>query len=273
MDFARYEIVVALLLVFTVPIFLHCIYFRPSSLLTRPSILILGPSGSGKTSLLIFLESGRNLATHTSQAPISVEISLPEERTTGQDKYRSINDPSNKSHETFILIDTPGHGKLRHHALKNLTEPQNLRGIIFIVDATTLTVGEDGLNEAATYLHDVLLLLQKTAEASKGSKEIPVLIATNKMDLFTALPVALIKKNLETEITKVRSSRSKSLLDSDISMNNGEEDDNWLGEVGSRDFKFSQMDEFNIPIEIQAGNVLGESPSVTKWWTWISERL
>ena len=196
----------------------------------------------------------------------------------GTDKYRSVNDPTNQAHKKFLLIDTPGHGKLRHHALENITNPQNLKGFIFLVDAATLSAAEAGLRQTADYLHDILLLLQKRmagGKSSKALKEVPVLIASNKMDLFTALPAALVKSTLEAEITKVRTSRSKGLLDSGIGMDGADDDkDDWLGEVGSSDFKFSQLEEFDISIEVIGGNVLGaEGPTVEKWWRWISERL
>ena len=191
-------------------------------------------------------------------------------------QYRSTNDPSNQVHKKFLLVDTPGHGKLRHHALENITNPQNLKGLIFVVDAATLSAGDEGLRQTADYLHDVLLVLQKRVgtKAAKALKEVPVLIAANKMDLFTALPVALVKSSLEGEITKVRISRSKGLLDSGIGMDDADDEkDDWLGEMGSKEFKFSQMEEFDIAIEVVGGNVLGDGSIVDKWWKWISERL
>jgi len=196
----------------------------------------------------------------------------------GTDKYRSVNDPTNQAHKKFLLIDTPGHGKLRHHALENITNPQNLKGLIFLVDAATLSAAKAELRQTADYLHDILLLLQKRIAGGKSSKvlkEVPVLIAANKMDLFTALPAALVKSSLEAEITKVRTSRSKGLLDSGIGMDGADDDkDDWLGEVGSSDFKFSQLEEFDISIEVIGGNVLGaEGSTVEKWWRWVSERL
>lgn len=145
------------------------------------------------------------------------------------------------------------------------------------MDAATLSAGDEELRQTADYLHDVLLLLQKRTDnkkAAKALKEVPVLIAANKMDLFTALPATLVKNSLEAEITKVRSSRSKGLLDSGIGMDDGDDEkDDWLGEMGSRDFKFSQMEEFDVTIEVIGGNVTGGSPTVNKWWGWISERL
>ncbi len=209
-----------------------------------------------------------------------VECSLPVGTTAASNKYRSVNDPSNLAHKKFLLIDTPGHGKLRHHALENITNPQNLRGIIFLVDAASLSAGDESLRHTSEYLHDILLLLQKRTTSSKTSKtprEIPVLIAANKMDLFTAVPAALIKNTLETEITKARNSKSKGLLDSGIGMDDSmdnEDKDDWLGEMGSKDFKFGQLEEFNVSVEVAGGNVLGgDGPNVTKWWAWIGERL
>ncbi|TAQ90882.1 DNA-directed DNA polymerase [Chlorociboria aeruginascens] len=271
-------LIVAILLVISIPVFLHTVVFRASGLTTLPSILLIGPSGSGKTALLTLFERGTHAETHTSQSPFAVECSLPVGTLAESDKYRSINDPTNHAHKKFLLIDTPGHGKLRHHALDNITNPQNLRGLIFMVDANTLSAGDEALRRAADYLHDILLLLQKRitgTKSTKALKELPVLIAANKMDLFTALPAALVKASLEREITKVRASRSKGLLDSGIGTEGNDEDnDEWLGEMGSSEFKFSQMDEFNISVEISGGNVLGEGgSSVGSWWRWVGERL
>ncbi|KAE8442123.1 hypothetical protein EG329_003829 [Mollisiaceae sp. DMI_Dod_QoI] len=270
-------LIVALLLVLTIPIFLHTVVFKASGLTTLPSILLLGPSGSGKTSLLTLFERGTPASTHTSQTPLSVECSLPVGTTASSDKYRSQHDPSSLTHKKFLLIDTPGHGKLRHHAQSTLTNPQNLKGIIFLVDAATLSSADEGLRQTADYLHNVLLMLQKRSTGSKSAKalkEIPVLIAANKMDLFTALPAALVKSSLEAEITRVRSSRSKGLLDSGIGMEDeNEENDDWLGEMGSKEFKFKQMEEFDVSVEVLGGNVCGEEPKVDKWWQWIAERL
>ena len=143
------------------------------------------------------------------------------------------------------------------------------------MDAAALSAGDEGLRQTAGYLHDVLLLLQKRMDIKSGKqlKEIPLLVAANKMDLFTALPAALVKSSLEAEITKVRASRSKGLLDSGIGMDEDGEKDDWLGEVGSTDFKFAQMEEFDVLVEVSGGNVSGSEPVTEKWWKWISERL
>ena len=149
-----------------------------------------------------------------------------------------------------------------------------------MVDAADMSLaGSEGLRQVAEYLHDLLLILQKRSTSSKTSKapkEMPVLIAANKLDLFTALPARLVKTSLEAEITTIRSSRNKGLLDSGIGMNEidiGEERE-WLGDGGEGKFEFSQMEEVNVPVSVAGGNVLGlDSSDVTQWWDWIGSNL
>ena len=140
-------------------------------------------------------------------------------------------------------------------------------------------IGSESLRETSEYLHDILLLLQKRSTGSKTSKapkELPILIAANKLDLFTALPAPLVKSALEAEISKVRTSRNKGLLDSGIGMNDvgvGEEKD-WLGDGGEGKFEFSQMEEVNVAVTVAGGNVLGtDGPDVAQWWDWIGGNL
>lgn len=149
-----------------------------------------------------------------------------------------------------------------------------------MVDAADIATSSSGadnepLRQTAEYLHDMLLLMQKRSTSSKSSKvptELPVLIAANKLDLFTALPAPLVKTALEAEITKVRISRNKGLLDSGIGMNDsafGEERE-WLGDGGEGKFEFSQMEEVNVSVSIAGGNVLGaDGPDVRQWWDWV----
>ena len=160
-----------------------------------------------------------------------------------------------------------------------------MKGIIFMVDAADLSTGSsivggiEGLREAAEYLHDVLLLLQRRSTSSKTSKapkEMPVLIAANKMDLFTALPAPLVKSSLEAEITKVRNSRNKGLLDSGVAMSDdgaGEEKE-WLGDGGEGKFEFPQMEEVNVLVSVKGGNVTGaDGADVKQWWDWVGSNL
>ncbi|KAL9603935.1 MAG: hypothetical protein Q9219_000873 [cf. Caloplaca sp. 3 TL-2023] len=269
----------SLLLIVSIPLILHFIIYNTTSD-TLPTILLVGPSGAGKTSLATLLERGRPAATHTSQAPLTVEISLPVKTPVASSRFRSPNDPTWEITKKLLIQDTPGHGKLRYHAIESISKPQSLSGIIFVVDAADLSsdAGE-GPRQTAEYLHDVLLQLQKQATSSKSSKapkEMSILIAANKLDLFTALPAPLVKSKLESEITKVRKSKGEGLLDAGVGTKDlgmGEERD-WLGEMGDGKFEFAQMEEFNIRVQVLGGNVAGAGGSdVKQWWDWIGSIL
>ncbi|KAL9130471.1 MAG: hypothetical protein Q9217_001343 [Psora testacea] len=224
-------------------------------------------------------ERGQDAQTRTSQAPLTVECFLPVTTAAASHKYRSVNDPSNKVHKKFLLVDTPGHGKLRHHALDSIMKAQNLKGIIFMVDAAEISAGNvngtenEALRQAAEFLYDILLLLQKRTMSSKSAKDRPlhIIVAVNKLDLFTALPTPLVKNALETEITKVRESRNKALLDSGVCMNDYDVEDekDWLGD-GEGNFDFSQMGQANVFVTVAGGNVVGpDGPDVKQWWNWV----
>lgn len=193
--------------------------------------------------------------------------------------FRSHNDPTVKSDRKFTVVDTPGHGKLRHHAIASLeaTEAKDLRGIVFVVDSAAIS-SPAGLTETATYLHDILLLLQKRQDSnsSKRPAGIPVLVAANKLDLFTALPAQLVRKYLEDEITNIRDTRAKGLLDSGAGADDQGEDREWLGEGGDGPFKFQHMAESDIEITVLGGNAIGEKDEageVNEWWAWIGENM
>lgn len=139
-----------------------------------------------------------------------------------------------------------------------------------------------GLAEAAEFLHDILLALQKRhtqSRSSKGPTSIPVLVAANKQDVFTSLPTAMVKTKLEEEVGRIRQSRSKSLIDSGVDVDEtggGDDEQNWLGEYGSGIFKFSQMEEHGVDVKVMGGNVKGEGDQggqVDGWWVWIGENL
>ncbi|CAD6500728.1 BgTH12-06435 [Blumeria graminis f. sp. triticale] len=269
------EVTVAILVVLTVPLLLHLFIFRSANRKSLPSIVLLGPCDSGKSSLLALLEGAQNVRTYTSQLPATVELSLPDDRVAGSTKYRSINDPTNLTCRKFSLTDTPGHGKLRYYALEKISAPQALSGVIFMVDAASLKSNNETLRHTAEYLHDLLLALKKRAEQMNTDVTIPVLIAANKLDLFTALPAPLVRKTLEDEVSKIQASKSKGLLSSEMDTNEEgmEEKEDWIVEKGSSNFKFSQLEEFGISLEVHGGHISGDKPSIDHWLVWISERL
>ena len=111
---------------------------------------------------------------------------------------------------------------------------------------------------------------------SRAPAAVPVLIAANKLDLFTALPAALVRSRLETELGRIRKTRSKGLLEASVGTDEvdaPEEGDDWLGEFGSEKFSFNQMREFDVEVDVVGGNVLGEGPGVGKWWSWIADKI
>ena len=267
-------LIVGALIIIGAPIILHLFLTSSNVYTSAPSVLLLGPDNAGKTALLTLYERGEKpAATHTSQVSQTVELNA----STDSDSKASFrnHDDTTGTHTQFLLVDTPGHGKLRNVAMGRLESTEKLRAIVFVVDAAALSEHE-ALAHTASYLYDVLLHLQKKASDKRKAKApVPVLIAANKMDLFTALPAAMVKSHLEAEFTRIRASKSKGLLDSGVGIDDigSEEQDAWLGEYGSEKFSFNQMQEFDIEVEVIPGSVMGDSPGADKWWWWIAQRV
>ena len=226
-------------------------------------------------SYFLKLGAGANRPTHTTQSPTcsSMMITDKGDSTT----YRSANDPSDHSTRQCLLVDTPGHGKLRYHALDRLANPDSISGVIHCVDASNLSTEVGGIHEAASYLYVVLLKLQSHAGLLHKSKarRMPVLIAANKMDLFTAVPLAKLQSDLETEIARFRASTSRGLLDSAVheTMYLGGEQ-GWLGGSGKPDFTFSQLQELNIDVTVLEGSAAGENgANVSQWRDWVEANV
>ncbi|EKG10130.1 hypothetical protein MPH_12730 [Macrophomina phaseolina MS6] len=270
---------ITLVVAFGLPILLHLYIYRHRTPVNTAAFILVGPSGAGKTSLLTALETGRPIPTHPSQTSHRSILALPESFVPFSARYRSAHDPTNAKTRQLALTDTPGHGKLRDAALAAAlaaASNKNLRGVIFLVDAAALA-DPAGLSDAAAYLHDVLLTLQKRytgSKTSKGPAATPVLVAANKMDIFTALPPGLVRTQLELEIEKVRTARAKGILDVGVSEDSLGEEHEWLGGGGEGKFEFKHMEEMNVPVEIAAGSVVGEDgPEVKAWWEWIAAQM
>ncbi|SMR52402.1 unnamed protein product [Zymoseptoria tritici ST99CH_3D1] len=268
-------IVVTLLIALILPVLIHSYLYRQAVSREAPSILLVGPSGSGKTSLFTLFATSTTPTTHTSQSPHTTTCQLPSHIRSSSSQFRSENDSSDRP--TFTLTDTPGHGKLRHHAFTLLTATPQPKNIIFTVDSAALS-SPSGLTEAAEYLHDVLLLLQKRANSRKGSKgpeEVRVLVAANKQDVFTSLPEGVVRKKLEEEIARVRGGRSSGMVKAGGEEGEEDEEGNWLGEFGKEGFGFGELEESGILVRVVGGNVRegdGEE-QVEGWWEWVGEGL
>ncbi|CEJ82161.1 Putative Signal recognition particle receptor, beta subunit [[Torrubiella] hemipterigena] len=266
--------VLGVIVIIGAPLILHFILASSATYTVPPTVLLLGPSNTGKTALLTLLERGTQPAqTHTTQSTQSVELNA----STDSDQKMSFrnHEDSSGTYTKFLLIDTPGHGKLRNIAMGKLARSEKLKAVVFAVDASS--IGEhDFLAPTAAYLYDLLLFLQKKASSKgKDKASVPVLIAANKMDLFTALPATMVRSNLEAELTRIRASRSKGLLDTGVGIDDigSEEQDGWLGEYGSDKFTFAQMQEFDIDVDVIGGSVMSEKADVDKWWWWVAQRV
>ncbi|OCT44001.1 SRP receptor beta subunit [Cladophialophora carrionii] len=277
-------ILIALLVTIALPSLVH-LYFYTQNARVRvtPTFLLLGPSGAGKTSLVSLLQKRSSdpedneadaALTRVSQVSSSVNLLLSPSIPLGSNKYRSENDVhlKDKQPAPYVLIDTPGHGKLRSEAALSQIQNPALRGVIFVVDSSVLDASDSSMSrDTAVYLHDTLLALQRRKAVAKTARKIPVLIAANKQDLFTALPTGAVRERLQTEIERVRVSKSKGLgrvgEDADA---DAEED--VLGGGGEEKFSFKLMaEEYGIDIEVLGGAVKGEEAGkgVRRWEEWI----
>lgn len=155
-----------------------------------------------------------------------------------------------------------------------------IRGVLFMVDTAAL-VDQSVLSDTANYLHDVLLLLQQRAlgkgkSSTKRDAEIPVLVAGNKQDLFTALPGGVVKARLEGEIDRIRKGRGKGLMDASVDSVVGGEEEEILGDDdGNGVFSFKLLEQVGIKVDVVGGAVKGDAEEeevgsgVRRWEEWI----
>lgn len=118
------------------------------------------------------------------------------------------------------------------------------------------------------------LQLRKTGKGSStANHNIPVLVAANKQDLFTALPAGAVKDRLQHEIERVKQSRRKGISTVGKEIDNDEEA---LGGGGEDSFSFDLMKEdFGIDVDVVGGAVKGEEAGkgVRRWEEWLGGLL
>lgn len=226
-------------------------------------------------------------------------MTLPPSVPVFSNRYRSVNDPSlpdaKRNAVKYVLRDTPGHGKLRSAQLTQLQAElsstnkkgaSSIRGILFFVDAASLAEGAENLRDYAGYLYDILLVLQKVIlskgkSSMKAGASIPILVAANKQDLFTALPPGSVKQKLESEIDRIRQTRQKGLLDASAGPEHDGDEDEVLGGDAGGAFTFQGLeDDIGVKVDVVGGFAKAENEKddasttgIRKWEEWIGSCL
>ncbi|KAF6164095.1 hypothetical protein GIB67_017679 [Kingdonia uniflora] len=216
-------------------LFLTFILFLLIRLLKRTksnTIVLTGLSGSGKTILFYQLRDGSShQGTVTSMEPNAGSFVLHSE----SEKKGKIN--------PVCVIDVPGHSRLRPKLDDYLPQAA---GLVFVVDALDFL---PNCRAAAEYLYDIL------TKASVVKKKIPMLILCNKTDKVTAHTKDFIRKQLEKEIDKLRTSRT-AISDADIA------NEYTLGVTGEA-FAFSQC--YNKVVVAESSGLTGEISQVEQF--------
>ncbi|KAG2178105.1 hypothetical protein INT43_003358 [Umbelopsis isabellina] len=202
---------------------------------SNSTYLVLGPTDAGKTALFTRLRYNKRTPTITSMKENEAILELVNDDGT----------PITK--KPIQLIDVPGHERLRFRYTDFLPIT---RGVIFVVDSTT--IGRSA-RSTAEYLYDVL------ANQHTSKSNIPILVACNKTDLFTALPTSKIQTLLEAEINRLRATKSAAVEQQESS---GETMSEYLGYEG-QDFKFEHLENDVTLAGCSVEN--GDLKCVTEW--------
>ncbi|KAK6776309.1 hypothetical protein RDI58_027310 [Solanum bulbocastanum] len=199
---------------------------------TSNTIVLAGLSGSGKTYLFYQLRDGSaHQGTVTSMEPNEDNFILHSEEDK-KGKLRPVH-----------VVDVPGHSRLRPKLDEFLPQAA---GVVFVVDSVEFL---PNCRPASEYLYEIL------TKASVVKKKVPVLLLCNKVDKVTAHTAEFIRKQLEKEIDKLRTSRT-AISDADIS------NEYTLG-VPGEPFAFSQC--HNRIIVAEASGLTGEISQLEKF--------
>ncbi|KAL3324447.1 hypothetical protein AABB24_038542 [Solanum stoloniferum] len=199
---------------------------------TSNTIVLAGLSGSGKTYLFYQLRDGSaHQGTVTSMEPNEDSFILHSEEDK-KGKLRLVH-----------IVDVPGHSRLRPKLDEFLPQAA---GVVFVVDSVEFL---SNCRPASEYLYEIL------TKASVVKIKVPVLLLCNKVDKVTAHTAEFIKKQLEKEIDKLRTSRT-AVSDADIS------NEYTLG-VPGEPFSFSQC--HNRIIVAEASGLIGEISQLEKF--------
>ncbi|KAK6501625.1 hypothetical protein TWF481_009460 [Arthrobotrys musiformis] len=261
-------LVISLLAVIIIPIVLGKLLASGSKSGPSSVILLAGPRDAGKTSLLLYLQEKTLVPTQTSTTPATIKLSPSVlSPTDSQDEGTST--------KPFHIRDTPGHSKLRNTAINTIVQPtESCIGVVYVIDSAVLSI-QARVTETAEYLYDLLLAIQKRyatlSETSTSAESVPLLIACNKNDLFTALPSAKISNLLQAELSRMKETKRKGLLNAGAGENDDEDLDFVLGDAASDQITWEGLKEFGVDVSVQSGSVKGGA--VDGWTSWMSACL
>jgi len=170
--------------------------------------------------------------------------------TSMKENTGSYNLEGNKS---FEVVDVPGHERLRVTCFDNLKS--NARGIVFVVDSTTL---QKELKDVAVFLYDIM------TDNVIFRRKTPILVACNKQDQLKAKGCQIVKSQLEKEMTIVRHTKQAALQTTDDSY----QSNIYLGKEGG-DFKFSDLKWRIDFVDCTAGSTKSEKPEMENIENWL----
>ncbi len=192
----------------------------------KSTVVICGPMNAGKTVLWLTLRQrlGQDASGAKAQLPLTVTSTTP--NVSENSKY--------------VLVDTPGHPKLRYIA-------NNLHGAAYVFVLDTAASGTShSVRPEAEYLYELL-----------GSRsKVPVLVACNKAELFSSIPVPRLKNMLQEEMQLLRKSQAASI---------GKMDEQEASGLLDTPFTFDDYD-----IEFIQGSAKN---GVSAWQMWIERHV
>ncbi|RNF02161.1 signal recognition particle receptor subunit beta [Trypanosoma rangeli] len=186
---------------------------RGASSRHRHTLLMIGLCGSGKTTLFAQLVARKCVSTRTSMEPNRAAMKRRAVLcSTDKGVFPSVA-PSmlgNGVDASVVVVDFPGHRRLRESLLPALEEAKN---VVVVVDAVTI---QDDRHEGAQALAELLLSVF-TSSAFYGVQR--VLVACTKRDELTSYSAKAVRKLLEVDITRCITSRQGDLQSLDNILN------------------------------------------------------
>lgn len=234
-----------------------------------PTFLIIGANNSGKTSLYYKLKA---IAEEDEDKDKLVPTISSLESNESLIKLPFADKAIGKN---FKLIDYPGHLKydklLKQKILQDIGL-KNLKGVIVVIDSSSISVNQDG--KVKLICEKIYNILSQTEKLPNG---VDVLFAVNKIDLFDSLPTHRLKLLLEQGMNEyINNELAKTGID------NEDEDEEEEGNL--QDFETTRqlwsiiMKNKQFKFEILEGNMEFISGSVVKnktegWENWFDEKV